>query len=50
MWESPALRGPKADWKLVGGVWTDNTTVLKDGFLSHEFVTIDFRYHARPSR
>ena len=42
MWESPALRGPKADWKLVGGVWTDNTTVLKDGFLSHEFVTIDF--------
>jgi len=42
MWQSPALRGEKAKWELVGPVWTDNTTVLKDGFLSHEFVTIDF--------
>ena len=42
MWESPALRGDEADWKMVGDVWTDNTTVLSDGFLSHEFVTIDF--------
>ena len=41
MWQSPALRGARADWQLVGPVWTDNTTVLKDGFLSHEFVTID---------
>ena len=37
-----ALRGRLADWKLIGPVWTDNTTVLRDGFLSHEFVTIDF--------
>ena len=42
MWSSPALRGRLADWKLIGPVWTDNTTVLRDGFLSHEFVTIDF--------
>jgi len=42
MWKSPALRGPEARWELVGPVWTDNSTVLKDGFLSHEFVTIDF--------
>lgn len=42
MWESPALRGSEAEWQIVGDVWTDNTTVLKDGFLSHEFVTIDF--------
>ena len=42
MWSSPALRGDLANWKLVGPVWTDNTTVLRDGFLSHEFVTIDF--------
>ena len=42
MWSSPALRGKLADWKLIGSVWTDNTTVLRDGFLSHEFVTIDF--------
>lgn len=42
MWSSPALRGDLANWKLIGDVWTDNKTVLRDGFLSHEFVTIDF--------
>lgn len=42
MWESPVMRGEGADWQLLGPVWTDNSTVLKDGFLSHEFVTIDF--------
>ncbi|GMI60365.1 hypothetical protein ScalyP_jg6725 [Parmales sp. scaly parma] len=43
MWSSPALRGAEADWQPLGNVFQDNTTVLKDyGFLSHEFVTIDF--------
>eukprot|EP00658_Telonema_sp_P-2_P025722 TRINITY_DN20361_c0_g1_i1.p1 TRINITY_DN20361_c0_g1~~TRINITY_DN20361_c0_g1_i1.p1 ORF type:complete len:447 (-),score=91.10 TRINITY_DN20361_c0_g1_i1:287-1627(-) len=42
MWSSPALRGPTADWQQVGPVFTSNATVLKDGFLSKEFVTIDF--------
>ena len=37
-----SAQGDLANWKLVGPVWTDNTTVLRDGFLSHEFVTIDF--------
>jgi hypothetical protein len=30
------------DWKYVGDVFTSNSTVLQDGFLSKEFVTIDF--------
>ena len=42
MWKSPALRGPKADWQHVGPVFTSNATVLDDGFLSKEFVTIDY--------
>ena len=42
MWKSPALRGPKADWQQVGPVFTSNATVLENGFLSKEFVTIDY--------
>ena len=42
MWKSPALRGTKADWQHVGPVFTSNATVLDDGFLSKEFVTIDY--------
>jgi hypothetical protein len=42
MWTSPALRGSKAAWKHVGSVFETNATVLKDGFLSKEFVTIDY--------
>ena len=42
MFSSPQLRGTGADWKKVGPVFTSNKTVLKDGFLSKEFVTIDF--------
>lgn len=42
MWRSPALRGETADWQHVGPVFTTNATVLADGFLSKEFVTIDF--------
>ena len=42
MWTSPALRGAGADWSYVGPVFETNATVLKDGFLSKEFVTIDY--------
>lgn len=42
MWRSPALRGAKANWEHVGPVFTTNATVLKTGYLSKEFVTIDF--------
>ena len=42
MWSSPALRGEAAFWTYVGDVFKTNTTVLSDGFLSKEFVTIDY--------
>jgi len=42
MFTSPKLRGPTAEWSKLGPVFTSNATVLKDGFLSKEFVTIDF--------
>ena len=42
MWTSPALRGEAADWQYAGSVFETNATVLKDGFLSKEFVTIDY--------
>eukprot|EP00937_MAST-01D_sp_MAST-1D-sp2_P000381 g381.t1 len=42
MWRSPALRGPKAHWRMVGPAFTSNTTVLPGAHLVREFVTIDF--------
>lgn len=42
MWKSPALRGEDAAWTYVGPVLTTNATVLANGFLTKEFVTIDF--------
>jgi len=42
MWKSPALRGKNAHWEKVGPVFTSASTVLKDGHLTKEFVTIDF--------
>ena len=41
MWRSPALRGPKAKWEMVNPAFTSAETVLKDGHLTKEFVTID---------
>ena len=41
MWRSPALRGPKAEWEIVGPVFTSADTVLQGGHLTKEFVTID---------
>ena len=41
MWKSPALRGPKANWEMVGPVFTSNATVLSGAHLVKEFVTID---------
>ena len=42
LWVSPALHGPEATWKPLGPVFTSNATVLSDGHLAKEFVTIDF--------
>ena len=42
MWRSRALRGARADWRQVGPVFTSNQTVLANGFLHKEFVTIDY--------
>ena len=42
MWKSPYLRGPKANWKMVGPVFSSNKTVLAGGHLAKEFVTIDY--------
>ena len=41
LWRSPALRGPEAEWRYVGPVFTSNETVLEIGFLHREFVTIN---------
>ena len=42
MWRSPTLRGAHADWQYVGPVFTSNATVLAEGSLAKEFVTIDY--------
>ena len=42
MWRSPALRGSAANWVHVGDVFSSNVTVLQDGHLTKEFVTIDY--------
>lgn len=42
MWKSPALRGANASWEYVGPVFTSDQTVLPQGHLVHEFVTIDY--------
>ena len=42
MWRSPALRGSAANWVHVGDVFISNVTVLQDGHLTKEFVTIDY--------
>lgn len=42
LWRSPELRGPRADWRYVGPVFTSNATVLRTARLTKEFVTIDF--------
>jgi hypothetical protein len=41
MWRSPELRGDGAKWEHVGPVFESNATVLPNGYLSKEFVTID---------
>lgn len=42
LWRSPALRGKNASWEHVGPVFTSSATVLQNGHLSAEFVTIDY--------